>query len=70
MAVEELHAEEPDFGSGRGYIAEELVDAADVGMGDGARLFYFAAEALDDLGALGEVGADRLDGYALRAMKR
>ncbi len=65
MAVEELHAQEPDLDSGRRHIAEELVDAADVWMGDGARLLYLAAKSLDHCITLCEVGADRLDGNSL-----
>src|SRR6185437_3028267 len=69
MAVEELHAEEPDLISGGRHIAEELMDAADVGMGDGAGLFYLAAKSLDDGVALCEVRPDRLDGNSLAKLR-
>ena len=62
VPVEEFHAQEPDFGSGGRDVAEELVDPADVWMGDGTGLLYFAAKSLDDCGALREVRADRFDG--------
>src|SRR6202012_3909866 len=69
MAVEELHAEEPDFGSGRRDIAVELVDAADVGMRNGAGLFYFPAKAFDHGVALREIRTDRLDGHTLPKLR-
>ncbi len=66
--VEELHAEEPYFGSGVRH-AEQFVDTADVWMRDGARLFYLTAKALNDLGALGEVRADGLEGDSLAQLR-